>query len=423
METILVIAISILGFGLISGRLENSIITPPMAFVAFGLIFGRWGWGILPFRIETEFVQVLATLTLMLVLFTDASRIDLRLLWRKHDVPMRLLGIGLPLTFVAGAGLAALILGGITIWEAALLAAILAPTDAALGQAVVNSPKLPVRIRQTLNVESGLNDGLALPVLLIFLSLSIGEADKEMPEWIAFVARQVLLGPLIGFLTGYLGGKLVVWGRSSGWMNHTFLKLSSLGLSLLAYASAEMVEGNGFIAVFIAGMVLGNTARSVCKRVFEFAEAEGQLMTLLVFMIFGAIMVPGALENFHWTHLLYAALSLTMIRMLPVAISLIGTRMRRGTVIFIGWFGPRGIASILYALLLLEGRSIPGMDVVLSVVMTTVLLSIVAHGITAYPATLWFARYMGRTAPSAAEHVEVEEMPVRIRYVSERLKT
>jgi NhaP-type Na+/H+ or K+/H+ antiporter len=323
---------------------------------------------------------------------------------------------------LTGAVVAVWVLGGITFFEAALLAAILAPTDAALGQAVVNSPKLPVRIRQALNVESGLNDGLALPIVLLFLSLSIGQAEKETSEWIQFVVRQVLYGPLVGLLIGYVGGKLLVWGQRTGWMNHMFQNLSSLGLSLLAYASAEMVEGNGFIAVFIAGMVMGNTARSVCKPMIEFAEAEGQLMTLLVFMVFGANMVPAALEGFHWSHLLYAALSLTVIRMLPVAISLLGTGLKRSTVGFIGWFGPRGIASILYALLLLEGRSIPGLEVVLSVVMTTVLLSIFAHGITAYPATLWLARRLGRADSTAAEHREIEEMPVRIRFVSERSK-
>ena len=292
METLFVVALSILAFGLISGRIEKSVITAPMVFCSFGLLVGRWGLGVVPDDIETPLIDVLATVTLVLVLFTDASRIDLQLLRRKHDLPVRLLGIGLPLTVALGAIVAILLLPGITGWEVALLAAILAPTDAALGQAVVNSPRLPVRIRQALNVESGLNDGLVLPIVLVFLSLAAGQYEKETAEWLRFAFLQVSLGPLAGIVVGLVGGKLVMWGQRTEWMNHSFQDLSSLGLSLLAYASAELIGGNGFIAAFCAGLTLGNTARSICSCLYEFAEAEGQLLTLLVFMVFGAIMVP-----------------------------------------------------------------------------------------------------------------------------------
>jgi NhaP-type Na+/H+ or K+/H+ antiporter len=414
METIFVVALSILAFGLISGRIEKSIFTAPMVFVLFGLLVGRWGLAIVPDDVETPLVDTLATITLVLVLFTDASRIDLKLLHQKHDLPVRLLGIGLPLTVAIGMLVAVLLLSGINVWEAALLAAILAPTDAALGQAVVNSPKLPVRIRQALNVESGLNDGLALPVVLIFLSLAAGEHGKETGDWLRFAFMQVSLGPLAGVVVGFVGGKLVLWGQRTGWMNHSFQDLSSLGLSLLAYASAELIGGNGFIAAFCAGLTLGNTARSICTCLYEFAEAEGQLLTLLVFMVFGAIMVPNALEHFDWSHVLYAVLSLTIIRMLPVVVSMLGRRLGWVTVFFLGWFGPRGIASTLYVLLLLEGSSVAGRDVILSVVMTTVLLSIFAHGLTAFPGTNWYAAYAEKADPDAAEHEHVEEMPVRL---------
>jgi NhaP-type Na+/H+ or K+/H+ antiporter len=413
METILVVALSVLAFGLISGRIERSIITAPMVFVVLGLLVGRWGLAIVPQEIETPLVDTLAAITLVLVLFTDASRIDLKLLRRQHSLPVRLLGVGLPLTVAMGMFGAFLLLSGITFWEAALLAAILAPTDAALGQAVVNNPKVPVRIRQALNVESGLNDGLALPVVLIFLSLAAGQQGKEAGEWLWFASTQVSLGPLVGVLVGFIGGKLVMWGQRTGWMNHSFQDLSSLGLSLLAYAAAELIGGNGFIAAFCAGLTLGNTARSICTCLYEFTEAEGQLLTLLVFMVFGAILVPDALEHFSWLHLLYAALSLTIIRMLPVAVSMFGRRLKWGTVSFLGWFGPRGIASILYVLLLLEGSSVAGGDVILSVVITTVLLSVFAHGVTALPGSNWYAQYTERADLAAAEHEQVEEMPVR----------
>ncbi len=414
METIFVIAVAILAFGIVSARIEKTIITAPIVFVCFGLLLGRWGVAVLPSGVETPTLHLLATVTLVLVLFTDASRIDLKLLWREHNLPVRLLGFGLPLTVVLGLVCAAWLLSGITFWEAALLAAILAPTDAALGQAVVNSPKLPIRIRQTLNVESGLNDGLILPVVLVFLSFAAGQQEKETTEWVWFVSKQVILGPIAGIAVGYFGGKLVILGQQTKWMSHSFQDLSSLGLSLLAFASAELIGGNGFIAAFCAGLTLGNTARLVCTCLYEFAEAEGQLLTLLVFMVFGAILIPDAMEHFHWAHLLYAILSLTLIRMVPVAISLLGSRLKWESVVFLGWFGPRGIASILYALLLLEGSSVPGKDVILSVIMTTVLVSVFAHGITAFAGSNWYGRYAAQSDPDNVEHRPVEEMPVRI---------
>ncbi len=414
MQTIFVISLCILLFGSISGRLEKTIVTPPMFFVLAGLLVGGWGLGVVPAEIDTPIVHLLAELTLVLVLFTDASRIDLSQLRQQHDIPIRLLAIGLPLTVLFGTIAAALLFDGLIIWEAALLAAILAPTDAALGQAVVNSPKVPVRIRQALNIESGLNDGIALPIVLIFLSLASGSETKAISEWLEYAAFQLTLGPLTGIVIGYVGGKLVTMSQHTGWMNHTFQDLSALGISLLAYASAELIGGNGFISAFCAGLVLGNTSRSICTCLYEFAEAEGQFLTLLVFMIFGAILVPKALTSFDASHFVYAILSLTLIRMLPVAVSLVGAKLKWQTNLFLGWFGPRGIASILYVLLLLEGSAIAGSDLILSVVMTTVLLSVFAHGLTAVPAANWYAAFTKRADKQAAEHLHVQEMPVRI---------
>lgn len=355
----------------------------------------------------------------MLVLFTDASRINLSLLRREHNLPIRLLVLGLPLTILFGTVVGAVLLDNLTFWEAAVLAVILTPTDAALGQAVVSSPLVPVRIRQALNVESGLNDGLVLPILLIALAVAgAAEQTQTVGHWVLFAAMQVTLGPLIGVGVGYVGGKLVERGSRTGWMNRSFQDLAALGLSLLAFAAAELVGGNGFIAAFCAGLTLGNTSRSICACLYEFAEAEGQLLTLLLFMVFGAVMVPTALDHLGWRVILYVFMSLTVVRMVPVAISLLGARLRRDTVLFLGWFGPRGIASILFGLLVLERSDLPGREEILVIVMTAVLLSVFAHGITAFPAANW---YTGRTEKTksvrgAAEHVRVTEMPVRLPY-------
>ena len=417
------IAALILAFGLISARVETSVITGPMVFALFGFVVGPAGLALLPFDFAGddvyglgEVTHLLAGLTLVLILFIDASRIELGLLKRHHDVPLRLLIVGMPLTIIAGAAVGAVLFDILSFWEAAVLAAILAPTDAALGQAVVSNTLVPVRIRQALNVESGLNDGIALPVILILLTVAdAAQGPTAVSYWVEFVALQLILGPLVGVAIGYAGGKLVTLGSNSGWMNHAFYQLSVIGLALAAFGGAELVGGNGFIAAFAAGLTLGNAMRGHCQPLWEFGEAEAQFMTLLVFLIFGAFMIPLAMAAWDWPVLIYAALSLTVIRMLPVAISLVGTRLRGASVAFLGWFGPRGIASILFTLLVLGESALPGRDIIFSIVVATALLSIFAHGSTAFPGSRWYGtrcKMLGADV-DVPENKAVPEMPLR----------
>ena len=414
--TLVLIAIAIVGYGVVSGRAQRWPVTPPMVFVAFGLLISPAGLGVVDLDLESHFIQALAELTLIIILFTDASRIDLRLLWRQHDLPQRLLLIGMPLTALLGFGAGMLLFPNLSLWSALVLAIMLTPTDAALGQSVVSSPHVPVRIRQTLNVESGLNDGIAVPGLLIALSLS-GAGDHQAPLsfWLRFAALQITIGPLVGAAVGYFGGKLIAKATRSGWMNHTFQQLCALGIALLAFGLAERLTGNGFIAAFCAGLALGNASRSICECLYEFGEAEGQLLALLIFMIFGAVLVPPALQRLDWRILAYAGLSLTVVRMLPVAVSLIGTGLKRDTVAFLGWFGPRGIASILFGLLVMERTQLPGGMVVFPALTITVLISVYAHGLTAYPAARAYGRRVrpDGAPPDRPELREVDEMPLR----------
>jgi NhaP-type Na+/H+ or K+/H+ antiporter len=414
--TFTLIAASILAFGLVSRRLQRTVLTLPMAFTAFGLIASHHFLGWLELDLESELIHTLAELTLVLVLFTDASRIDLGLLRRQHDLPVRLLVLGLPLCILLGTATGILLLGSLSIWGAVVLAVILAPTDAALGQAVVSSDRVPVRIRQALNVESGLNDGVVLPVLLIVLSLAgaTGES-RNAGFWVNFVALQLILGPLVGIGVGFVGGRLVEWATRKEWMDHPFQELAAIGLSLLTFACAEQVAGNGFIAAFCAGLTLGNTSRAVCACLYEFAEAQGQLLTLLIFLVFGAVLLPPVLGHINGAFLLYAVLSLTLVRMLPVALSLLGKNLKGHTLIFLGWFGPRGLASILFALIVVEKTQLAEREIILTIVVLTVFISIFAHGITAYSGTKWYAKKLKHESQSSAqEHLNVSEMPVRI---------
>ena len=415
--TLVLVAVAILVFGVISRRTESTALTPPIFFVALGMLVA--GLGILHLEVSEPAIHLLAEITLVIVLFTDASRIQMKQLRQGHNLPIRLLVVALPLTVVLGALVAMGLFPHFTLWEAALLAAILAPTDAALGQAVVSSPKVPVRIRQTLNVESGLNDGIALPVVLIFLSAcssaqpGLGGAEY----WTMFAVKQLTLGPLAGVLVGWLGGKIVAWATQQGWMNHAYQHLSALGLALLAFAGANLVGGNGFIAAFIAGLVIGNTvSESICECLYEFAEAEGQLLALLVFLVFGAFLLPHEVHQVHWQYVAYGLLSLTLVRMLPTALSLIGARLQWPTILFLGWFGPRGIASILFGLLVIDKSGLAHKEEIFATVLVTVLISVILHGITANAGASWYSRHAEAIDQDHPVHAEVSEMRPRIRH-------
>lgn len=403
-------AVFLLTFGLISKRITSTPFTAPMIFMAFGLAVGPLGFGVFELEAGGELLHGLAEATLLLVLFADASTIDLRALRKNYGLPVRLLGIGLPLSIGLGTLLAAWLFPELSLWHAALVAAILAPTDAALGQAVVSSPRVPARIRQALNVESGLNDGICLPFVMMFLVLAKGSESQSGAYWATYALEQLGFGPLVGIGAGYLGGKLIRRASNAGWMSHAFQQLASLLLAALSYCVAEAIGGNGFIAAFVAGMVYGNTVgKDACERALEFAEAEGQLLGLLAFLAFGATSVAEAAMDTGPSVILFALLSLTVMRILPVALSLLGSGLSGISYVFLGWFGPRGLASILYVLLAVKEGDLAHADTVFAICMCTVLFSVVLHGLSAAPGAEAYARRLEHEDHAdAREHHPVE---------------
>jgi NhaP-type Na+/H+ or K+/H+ antiporter len=382
-----------------------------MLFTAFGLVAGPAFLGIVPLQIDNQSVHLLAEVTLILVLFSDAANIDLGQLRRDHNLPVRMLLIGMPLTIALGAAAALLFFGSLGFWEAALLAAILVPTDAALGQAVVSNRLVPVRIRQALNVESGLNDGIALPFVLIFAALaSAMHVDTGAGEWLLFGAKQVVFGPIAGIAMGYVGAKLVARCYQTQWMSETAEGMIALGLAFGAFALAELVHGNGFIAAFVAGLTFGNTLQHKCEFLYEFAESEGQILILLTFAAFGAAMLPQALSVATLSYVAFAIIALTLVRMLPVHLSMMGTGIKPVTSAFLGWFGPRGLASVLFVLLILEEVDIDNEATVFTVVIFTVALSVLLHGVTAGPAARRYGMLSQRMGP-CEENMPVSEEP------------
>jgi NhaP-type Na+/H+ or K+/H+ antiporter len=416
---LLAILICILLAASISRRIQNTIITLPMVYTFFGIILGGLFLDIIPLNPEDHLVELVAELTLVIVLATDASRIDVRGLLRDHSLPTRMLGFGLPLTMVYGTIAAVLVFTELGFWEAAILGVILAPTDASLGQSVVSNPKVPVRIRQTLNIESGLNDGIALPFLLLAIAMADSEVLFHNPfDFLLNVVVQILLGIAAGLVIGFFGTRFTQWGQHSGWMSRNYQRISSLALILVAYGTAELIGGNGFIAAFCFGLASRIFAgKEETEDLYEYAETEVTVLMLLTFTLFGAVMLPPAIETVNPEILLFAVLSLTLVRMLSVAISMVGAKIRPVTSLFLGWFGPRGIASILYVFIVLESENLPGLELIYGVTMITVLLSIFSHGITAAPLANRYGARMETVDRVQAETPETEtvpEMPLRV---------
>lgn len=409
MTDLLVLAVLFLGYALISGRTQGTSLTAPMVFATAGLVLGAGGLGLLGSTVTGGAVRILAEATLVLVLFTDAVRIDLRALRREYHLPLRLLAVGMPLGIALGAAAAYGVLPGLGLAGAALLAAVLVPTDAALGAAMVSDRRLPVRIRQTLNVESGLNDGIALPVVMVFAALA-ATADGfagSAASWADFALRQLGFGVLAGVVVGWLGGRALVRADAHGWVSTTYQRLFTVALAVLAYAGAEAAGGNGFLAAFVAGLVFGTAAHDHRRPVHEFAAREGELLSMLTFTLFGAVVVGPMLGEVDWRTVVYAVVSLAVVRPIAVAVATLGARLRPETVLFLGWSGPRGLASILFGLLVVEQAGVEVADQVMLVAGVTVLLSVYAHGVTAAPWARAFGRRAGRFHPSAPEHEKV----------------
>lgn len=410
--TLAVIALGLVGFSVFSGKLQGTIITAPLVFIVFGFAIGEGGFSIAQLDLDHGAIHLLAEATLILVLFSDAARIDLSRLRKDHNLPVRMLALGLPLVMVTGMAVAMLLFEHFSIWEAALLAAILAPTDAALGQAVVSDEAVPVRIRQAINVESGLNDGIALPVVLFLASAASAAQQSSTGDWLAFAAGQLILGPIVGAAIGFCGARALDVAAEREWSTTAFQGIGVISVALLAFVVAELVGGNGFIAAFIGGMVFGNSVRHPCTFLFEFMATEGELLVLITFLVLGAVMLPDALQHLNWTWVLYATLSLTLVRMIPIGLSLLGTGIRLPSYLFLGWFGPRGLASILFALLILEDAELVHGHELLSVTIITVVLSALLHGITAAPLAKAYGK-MIRELGDYEEHRPTEEHPLR----------
>lgn len=395
-ETLAIFAIFLFCYSVVAGRVEKSIISGPMIFVFAGLVMGSAGLGWMGDALTRDHMRVLADLTLALVLFIDAANADESVLRQQFRIPSRMLLIGLPGVILLGFGFAVLLFDELSLYEAAILATMLAATDAALGKAVIVNKIVPIRVREALNVESGLNDGLCVPILLFFIALATAAAagDENTTRAIFLIVQELGIGLAVGLGFAAVGAVIIRWTWKRGWLTKIWIQLTVVALALASFSVAQELHGSGYIAAFTGGMLFGFIAKEQTHDLVLAAEGTAESLAMITWLLFGAAVVGQNMHLLTWEVVTYALLSLTVIRVLPIFLSLTGLGESVSSRLFLGWFGPRGLASIVFAIIVMEA-DLPGSRFLAIVVVATVFASLIAHGVTAKPLAAWLARKEG----------------------------
>ncbi len=379
----------------IAGRIEKSMVTGPILFIAFGLICGPFGIGILDIKIENVELRVIADITLALILFIDAANADLGELRAHIKIPGRMLIVGMPLVIGLGVAFGLYLFPGVSIFELCILATMLAATDAALGKGVITNKAVPSRIREGLNAESGLNDGLAVPILFLFIALAVGSSSEQNSTSMALelVARELGIGLVVGLGLTFLASLLVNWCYRKNWVTDIWQQILVVALALTCFAVAQSLHGSGYIAAFVGGLLFGRLAGSDTHELVHSGEGISELLALATWVMFGAAVVGQAWAGMTWEIVIYSLLSLTVIRVAPMVLALTGSGENLESKLFLAWFGPRGLASIVFVIIVSD-YDLPSFSTLVHTVVCTVTLCVLAHGLTA---NTW-ARRLGRSS-------------------------
>ncbi len=387
---LLILLFSVITYAMLAKRLSTTILTAPMVFLGMGYLMSQSG--MIHIGDAHETVYLIAEISLVVLLFLDASQINLRRLKKHRSWPLRMLLIGIPLSILIGTGFAYLFFPHWSWAMLALIAAILAPTDAALGQAVVSNESVPINERQSLSVESGLNDGLALPVILFFASLVAMETGSQVSDisWLMFGFTQIFVGILVGVGIGWMSGRLFLFSESKETSSSIYEGIGVLALTGISYIMASLLGGNGFISAFVAGLAFGNIVKGHCRFIYQFTESEGQILIWSSFVIIGLGLLPTAIEHLSLPVVGYILVSIFIVRPLAIYLSLLGTKSKTLTRLFMGFFGPRGLATALFALIISKDILGEYGHSIIIVAINAVWISTLIHGVAAAPMAEWY---------------------------------
>jgi NhaP-type Na+/H+ or K+/H+ antiporter len=377
--------------GLASGIVERAPLSFPIIFLGLGFLLD--GTGAIEVDLESEALEAVAFLVLALVLFLDGVRLEADAIRAAGLTPILSLGPGTVITVVAVASSAYFLLN-LSVVESLLIGTVLASTDPVVLRDVVRNKRIPRSVRQALSIEAGTNDIVVLPVLLVLIAVAHAET-KGVMDWLAFAGQVLLLGPLIGFSIGAAGAWLMSNASAAFGIRREHEALYGIGLVLLAFTAAQMLGGDGFLAAFAAGLAVAVLNLELCDCFLEYGETTAEAAMLLAFILFGAVIYDIAREVPLGTTLLLAAVAVLLARPLAIALVLRGAAVSRQARAFIGWFGPRGLSSLLLALLIVKG-GVPNAEYLFAVVGIVVTVSVVAHGVTATPLSALYVRAVER---------------------------
>ena len=386
-------------YSAIAGRIERSMVSGPIVFLLFGLICGPMGLGILNIESSDMEMRAIVDITLALILFIDASNADLKILKSHVKIPWRMLIVGMPGVILLGVVAGWYLFPDLAFFELCILATVLAATDAALGKGVITNKAVPSRIREGLNAESGLNDGLAVPILFVFIALATGaNSDQDGTSMaLGLVAQELGIGAAVGLGLTFVGAKLASWCYQQGWWSDIWKQVLVVALALACFATAQSLHGSGYIAAFVGGLLFGQLAGKDTHELVFAAEGIGEVLAMTTWVVFGSAVVGQAWAGMTWPIVIYSLLSLTVIRMLPMVVSLTGTGENLESKLFLSWFGPRGLASIVF-IIIVSSYDLPGESTMLHAVVCTITLCVLAHGFTANAWANGLGRRSQRTA-------------------------
>lgn len=383
-NTVFVLTILVLCYAVVSGVVVRWYVAPALIFIAFGIVLGPFAFGVIDAGPDAHSFTVLAQLALTVILFNQAAELDLPALVRRRHVTFRLLVVGIPLSLLLGTVTALLVLPVMPVWEAVCLAAIIAPTEVALIEALLDDRRVPEAVRHALSAESGCYDGFALAAMLAALALASDRADHDPTRWGTFLLRTEFLSLGVGLVVGFAGGWVIALSRQRGWMNDVWAQLATLAVALVCFELAEQLHGSGFVAAFAGGLAfaVANRRKAVIEQT-QFSDATGQLLELVVFALFGGYAVIVGWRDASWRVFVFAAVAVVVVRLAAVSVALLGSGMPARSRLFIGWFGPRGIGTLVLGLLMIERGELQQTDLITQAVAVTVVFSLVLHSVTA----------------------------------------
>ncbi|MGW5002919.1 cation:proton antiporter domain-containing protein [Streptomyces hydrogenans] len=385
---------------LVSDRLARWSVTAPITFAAAGILLSGLDHPLVPLDVDTHTFQRAIELVLAVMLFTDATETRDYARLRGPVGEGRLLGIALPASLVLATLAGALVFPGTSWWLLAVAALVVMPMDLAPVLMILRDERVPLRVRAALNIEGGFNDGLISPLFVFCVANLVSAEGDTFGDLLLNALKGAVYAAVIGSVLGYLASEAVRRALESGWARPASLRMAGLALPFLTYAASVLVEGNGFVAAFVAGLWYANTVSVVGTGSLDLVQDTSHLLALAAWYAFGALAAEAFADGIAFQVLTYALLVLTVARFVPVAASLTGTAFTRAERAAIGWLGPRGVTSIVFAVLAYVQLPEEQADFVVNVTAATVLLSVVLHGVTAEPVARWFARHPRAEEPA-----------------------